>query len=270
MNDHSKIFNPHERAAAAMVLMDQGKLNKEEAEIKKEEITNKFTGVFGKDNKVMTQLDGSLVGNYQDLTKIFTDLKKTLTPVFDETPEQKRDREAKHEATKNKVVRGVVNGTIKIEDINDQESLNLIIPKLAETMTPVNFKSMVGRQTAGQKTKIELTLKTIGADPSIQNKGARSQLANLKKTLTPLNGYEKEEYLSNIGHEQLSDLCSSVEGIKSLKKFFEETNRLEQFKLMDLNKLRDAMNKIVNKAQLNRSPVHTGILENIMRSLKTS
>ncbi len=270
MNDRSKIFNPHERAAAAMVLMDQGKLTQEEAKIKKEEISNKFTGVFGKDNKVMNQLDGSLVGNYQDLTKIFTDLKKTLTPVFNETTEQKRDREAKHEATKNKIARGVVNGTIKIEDINDQDSLNLIMPKLAETITPVNFKSMVGRQTAGQKAKIELALKTVGADPSIENKGARIQLANLKKDLTPLNGYEKEEYFSNMNHEQMSDLLSNEKGRNSLKVFFQDTGRLDKLLGLPTNKeIGEELAKSLKNINFNNGVLSSSLLKSIKKVIES-
>lgn len=266
MNDYS--LSGHERSAAAMILMEQGKLTQEEAEFEKETITNKYTGAFGKDNNVMAQLESSLNSNYQGLTKLFTDLKNTLKPISGETDEQKRDREAKHEATKNKIVKGIVNGTIKIEDINDQESLDLIMPKLADTIAPANFKAMVGRQTAGQKTKLELALKTVGEDPSIQNKGARFQLANLKKNLNSLNDYEKEEYISKISQEQMIDLTSSTEGLNSLKEFFRETGRLKQFQEMDSETLGEALSKITKNMKFNNGPISRGILDNIIGNIK--
>ena len=44
----------------------------------------------------------------------------------------KEDLEYKHNQAQDKIIRGIVNGTIKLENITDQASLDLLIPKLAE------------------------------------------------------------------------------------------------------------------------------------------
>ncbi|HOZ53349.1 MAG TPA: hypothetical protein PK142_01565 [bacterium] len=276
MNDYSKPLNNHERIAAVMTLMERGELSSDEAAIKRDEIKKSY----GNDNKVMNQLDSALAGNYQNLSQSFVDLRETAEPPKDkngvvkaEKPEEKRDREEKHEKTKESLARGVISGTIKLENINDQGSLDLIIPKLADIMTAGGFNSIHDKQTASQKNKIEIALKNAPSTPEYVN--ARIKLAGIKKNLDPLgNNAEKEQYLSKIGENQMKDLTSSIKGLESLKKFFEETGKLERFRgLIRDNKMdefRSEMNSITRNMQFSSAnTVHTGMLVAISNRLKS-
>ena len=120
----------------------------------------------------MEQLDSALIGNYQNLSQNFVEMQQTAEPSSDhESDEQRRSREYKHNQAQDKIIRGIVNGTIKLENITDQASLDLLIPKLAEVLSPTQFSSMHDKQTRGQQQKIELALKNLPA--SSENFGVR-------------------------------------------------------------------------------------------------
>ena len=147
----------------------------------------------------------------------------------------------------------------------DEESLRLVMPKLSETMSASNFKSMMSRQTVSQKNKIEVALKGAATQPD--NSAARSQLANLKGTLGTLNsGYEKENYFSNISLEQMGDLVSSKKGRSSLEDFLTETKRFGKLSGKTIKEIEEEINKDLNKMQLNStSPIGRGILQEIKK-----
>ncbi len=239
MSDYSEA--PAKRNAAAMILMEQGKLAQEEAEVKRNEIS----GAYEVDKKALNQLNSSLSGSYFSLSKEIQELKSG-------------DKKAP-----GKIVKGIVNGTIKVEDM-DEESLKLVMPKLSETMSAPNFKSMLSRQTVSQKAKIELALKEAGAVS--ENSAARSQLASLKGTLGALkSGYEKENYFSNMGQEQMQDLVSSKKGRSSLEDFLKETNRFNKLSGKSSKEINDELNKSLTKMQLNNSPAGRAITEEIRK-----
>jgi hypothetical protein len=240
MSDYSEA--PAKRNAATMILMEQGKLGQEEAEAKKDEISS----AYSMDNKALNQLNSSLSGNYFSLSKEIQELKSG-------------DKKAS-----SRVVKGIVNGTIKIDDM-DEESLNLVMPKLSETMSASNFKSMVSRQTVSQKNKIEGALKSAADQPA--NSAARSQLANLKVTLSVLNsGYEKENYFSNMSPEQMGDLVSSKKGRSSLQDFLTETNRFNRLTGRTIQEIEQELNNSLNRMQLNsNSPTGRSILREIKK-----
>lgn len=240
MSDYSEA--PAKRNAAAMILMEQGKLAQEEAEVKRDEIS----GAYEVDKKALNQLNSSLSGSYFSLSKEIQELKSG-------------DKKAP-----SKIAKGIVNGTIKIEDM-DEESLKLVMPKLSETMSAPNFKSMLSRQTVSQKSKIELALKEVSTVSD--NSAARSQLANLKGTLGTLNsGYEKENYFSNMSQEQISDLVLSKKGRQSLEDFLKETNRFNNLSGKTTEQISEELNKTLNKTTLkNTNPIGRTILTEIKK-----
>lgn len=274
MNDYSNPLNNHQRIAAVMTLMERGELSSDEAKTKRDEIKKSY----GNDNKVMNQLDSALAGNYQNLSQSFVDLRETAEPPKDkagvvkiEKPEEKRDREEKHEKIKESLARGVISGTIKLENINDQGSLDLLIPKLADIMTAGGFNSMHDKQIASQKNKIEVALKNAPEGSKYAN--ARIKLAGIKKNLDPLgSNAEKEQYLSKIGENQMKDLTSSIKGLESLKKFFDETGKLQRFRDLvqnnKMNEFRSEMNGITKNMQFNASSAHMGMLNAIASRLR--
>lgn len=257
MNDYS--LGGHERTAAAMTLMEKGELSQEEAKIKSDEIR----GSYKHDEKVKNQLDGSLNNNYQNLTQSFTELHSTAG-------DDSRDQKTKdnHEKAQKKIVSGVIDGTIKISNIDDQESLNLIMPEISKTMTDKNFKNIYDGQTTEKRSQLKVALKASGVST------ARTKLAAINGDLSPLKGAdEKTKYLEKVNVNQMQDLTSSADGLESLKQFFQELGDLDKYKKMTANgnseNFRVEMNKITKNMQFNGSPAHKAMLESIIQSINS-
>jgi hypothetical protein len=271
MNDYS--LAPAARNAASMVLMDQGKLTDEEAEFKRDEISSAYRN----DGKASNQLDSSLAGSYFALTREMENLKDIPERIARLQREERRtsdpnlaqnyhnqiiELENKREKVDKKIVSGVVNGSIKIEGL-DQESLNIVMPRLAETMSPSNFRSMVSRQTVSQQNKITIAVTHAATNP--ENSAARNQLASLNGTLDPLNrGYEKENYFNNMSQEQIQDLVSSRNGRQSLERFLRETNRYTRLAGQSEDVIREELNRSLRRT-FNNSPAHQAIIGEIRR-----
>lgn len=231
--------NKHERDAAAILLMEQGLLTQAEAQHYKDNMQ----GHYKNDNKASSMVDASLSSFYFGLTDIVDKLKSG------------------DQGALKTVSRGIVNGNIKIEEIGDQDSLNLIMPELAKTMTPTNFKGIIQRQTTSQKTKIEIALRDAGARP--ENLSARTQLANLKGTLGNLSGYEADNYFSDLSQDQMSDLTSSDKGRASLKQYMTDSGLLNRLKGLNAHEIGEELNKNLKRMQFNGSPISRSILKNI-------
>lgn len=269
MNDYS--LAPAARNAASMVLMDQGKLTDEEAEVKRDEISHAYRN----DGKASNQLDSSLTGSYFALTsemRKFKDIPKRIVElqqraagtsnpnVKQNTQDEIQKLNSQRKQIHNKVVSGVVNGSIKIEGL-DQESLNIVMPKVAEAMSPSNFKAMVSKQTISQKNKIEVALKSTASQPD--NLAVRGQLANSKNNMNYLNDNEREDYFSKMSSDQMESLVSNSDGRASLKKFLEDSGRLGQLQGSSKREIEVELNKILKKMQLNGSPTSRAIVNTI-------
>jgi hypothetical protein len=246
MNDYSK--SSHERTAAAMTLMERGELSQEEAKVKSGEISSSYKN----DNRVLNQLDGALKGNYQDLTRVFSDLKTS------------KEGSKEREVAEKKIVNGVITGDIKMHSIDDQSSLDLIIPKLAEKMTPVNFKSMYNSQTTEKRSQIKQSLEVSGTDKS------KDQLVNIQNNLNPLETNEKKiNYLSNADKEQIQKIADSADGFRSLIDVFKGDAELQRLaRAGDNDKFEKALNLITKKAQLDRGNTRErALLNRIMKAV---
>ncbi|PKM91087.1 hypothetical protein CVU82_03460 [Candidatus Falkowbacteria bacterium HGW-Falkowbacteria-1] len=257
MNDYS--LTGHERTAATMTLMERGELSQEEASVKSSEIRDSYKH----DGKVKNQLDGVLNNNYQNLTQSFTELHSTAGG-----DSRSQDTKDKHEKVQKKIVSGVVNGTIKIANIDDQESLNLIMPELSKTMTDKNFKGVYDGQTTEKRAQLKVALKASGTP------NARTKLAAINNDLSPLEGTnEKAQYLEKANLNQMQDLTSSIDGLKSLKQFFQESGSLSKYRdLVNAGKneeFRAEMNMITKNMQFNTSNAHKAMLDSIAQSIKS-
>lgn len=258
MNDYSR--SSHERTADAMLLMERGKLSTEEAKVK----TTEISGAYGSDNRVLNQLDSTLNSFYQQLNRTFQDLKFG-------TPD-------KQEAAKRKIVGGIITGDIKMHGIDDQESLNLIMPKLAEKMTPTNFKNMFNSQTTEKRDKIKLALTAASKNnnsPANIKKGvqdkAGDQLVNIKSTLDPLpTDDRKNKYLSNAGMDQIKSIADTAEGLKSIAELFKKDATLLKYaQTKNLEEFRRSVNKKTQKAQFKASQGDSALLMQIMNAIKS-
>lgn len=266
--DNNSIGNRARRTAATLMLLERGGLSEHEAKIKRDDISKSY----GRNQGVMEQLDSALIGNYQNLSQNFVEMQQTAEPSSDhESDEQRRSREYKHNQAQNKIIRGIVNGTIKLENITDQASLDLLMPKLAEVLSPTQFSSMHDKQTRGQQQKIELALKNLPA--SSENFGVRVALAGLDGSLDAFDdNSEKERYLSGIKESELRKLTSSVKGLESLRSFFADTGRIQRLQNLaasnDQEKFREGLNGMLRKMQLDTSTSHQAITRSVMDFLR--
>ncbi len=266
--DNNSIGNRARRTAATLMLLERGGLSEHEAKIKRDDISKSY----GKNQGVMEQLDSALIGNYQNLSQNFVEMQQTAEPSSDhESDEQRRSREYKHNQARDKIIRGIVNGTIKLENITDQASLDLLMPKLAEVLSPTQFSSMHDKQTRGQQQKIELALKNLPA--SSENFGVRVALAGLDGSLDAFDdNSEKERYLSGIKESELRKLTSSVKGLESLRSFFADTGRIQRLQNLaasnDQEKFREGLNGMLRKMQLDTSTSHQAITRSVMDFLR--
>lgn len=266
--DNNSIGNRARRTAATLMLLERGGLSEHEAKIKRDDISKSY----GRNQGVMEQLDSALIGNYQNLSQNFVEMQQTAEPSSDhESDEQRRSREYKHNQAQDKIIRGIVNGTIKLENITDQASLDLLIPKLAEVLSPTQFSSMHDKQTRGQQQKIELALKNLPA--SSENFGVRVALAGLDGSLDAFDdNSEKERYLSGIKESELRKLTSSVKGLESLRSFFADTGRIQRLQNLaasnDQEKFREGLNGMLRKMQLDTSTSHQAITRSVMDFLR--
>lgn len=266
--DNNSIGNRARRTAATLMLLERGGLSEHEAKIKRDDISKSY----GRNQGVMEQLDSALIGNYQNLSQNFVEMQQTAEPSSDhESDEQRRSREYKHNQAQDKIIRGIVNGTIKLENITDQASLDLLMPKLAEVLSPTQFSSMHDKQTRGQQQKIELALKNLPA--SSENFGVRVALAGLDGSLDAFDdNSEKERYLSGIKESELRKLTSSVKGLESLRSFFADTGRIQRLQNLaasnDQEKFREGLNGMLRKMQLDTSTSHQAITRSVMDFLR--
>ncbi len=247
MNDYSR--SGHERTAAAMTLMEQGKLSKEEAKVKSTEISKSYE----KDNKVLTQLDGAMNHNYQELTRVFSDINST-------DPSKKDKAETK-------IVNGIITGDIKMHNIDDQNVLDKLMPKLAEKMTPANFKNMYNNQTTEKRDKIK---KALGTANTAGSDKAGEQLVNIQNKLDPLRTDDKKmDYVKNAGKDQIKSLAENIDGLKSLADVLKKNKQLQLYASTGNNtEFRKTLNDMTKKAQFNTSALDSSILKEIMNAMK--
>lgn len=278
MNDYS--LDRHERTAATMTLMEKGKLSNSEAKVKKDEIMGKYSY----DNKVMNQLDSSLASNYQNLTQSFTTLHQTSKPpvnedgsVKNESNEEKKEREEKHEKAKEKIVRGIIGGTIKIENINDQKSLDMIMPKAAEIMSSSNLSNILKGQTSEKQKMSQDSLKRAANDKSL-SKSSRDSAAKviigMKNDLSVVSEVsQKEEYLEKADKGQIKDIMSSLDGINSFIDFLDKKGKRDEvlaaIRSNDDNAIRSVINSFTKKAQLVDSSADNAVIKALKSGLAT-
>lgn len=255
-NDYSK--TTHERTAASMILMERGELSQSEARVKKEEISSSFKG----DNKVINQLDSALMSNYQSISKAFTDLKTTSEPPRDENGKlkvesisEKSKREREHEDAREKIVRGIVSGSIKIDNINDQDALDMLLPKLANTISSTNLTNIYKAQTSKKQDMMEKSLKVSIASNPKDSKSA-SALVGFTGSMDNLdNEDQKTKYLEGVNKVQLNDLIDTSKGFDSLMNWMQtnSANILASIRTHqnDPEKVAEIINKITKKSQYN-------------------
>lgn len=236
MNDYS--LSGHERAAATMTLMEKGKLTKEEARIKRDELQK----TYGNDNKVMNQMDGSLAGDYQHLTQTFTDLRSTDS--------------SKQDKAKEKIVKGIVGGTIKLENI-DKDSMKLIMPGLVKTMSNKNFKGKFDDLTKDKQREVKESLKSSGDYDSLKKLAGiqDGNLDNFDEGLDPVKNEEsKVKFLGEIEFDEVKKMVSKGESIESLKKMFDNpTHKAIQDLKNAINEedFKNKLNSILENSKLN-------------------
>jgi hypothetical protein len=220
MSDYS--ISSHERSAAAMLLMEKGKLGDEEAEVQRDEIKN----IYGGDNRVMNQLDSALNNDYQKLTRDFSDLN---APRKENESAQAYDDRVKN--AREKVVKGVVSGTIKLENV-DKSSMELIMPEIVKTMSNKNFKNKYDDSTKDKQREIRESLKSSGDYESLK------KLATIQDS--NLNSFEDEEsqikFLGEIEIDDARKIASKGESFAAAKKLFSTSNSAEIKKLRDNSK----------------------------------
>ncbi len=236
MNDYS--LSGHERAAATMTLMEKGKLTKEEARIKRDELQK----TYGNDNKVMNQMDSSLAGDYQHLTQTFTDLRSTDS--------------SKQDKAKEKIVKGIVGGTIKLENI-DKDSMKLIMPGLVKTMSNKNFKGKFDDLTKDKQREVKESLKSSGDYDSLKKLAGiqDGNLDNFDEGSDPVKNEEsKVKFLGEIEFDEVKKMVSKGESIESLKKMFDNpTHKAIQDLKNAINEedFKNKLNSILENSKLN-------------------
>lgn len=247
------------RTAATMLLLERKELSQEEAKIERD----KIVGAYSYDGRVLDQLDASLASNYQQLSRLFTDLHSTAAP---KTGPDNRSNEIKekHEKTKEKITRNIVDQKISINSIDDQESLDLIMPKLSEDMTDGNFINMYDRQTNDKQDQIELALKrsaTFKAD---------NKLSIINKSTKPIKDADLGKYFKKAKFFQFQDLSNSIKGLESIKEAFSRYGKLAELKsATGLEDFRKKINKITEKCQFDESPQQRGVLKKIWEKVNS-
>lgn len=240
MNDYS--INKHKRTAASLILMDRGELSDEEAKIRRDEMTkyyekdNKFFKFKYKDNKALKQLDDSLSANYQELSQVFSSLKTGK-------PEEV-------EKAKEKIVRGIVSGTIKWQNM-DEDSLAMVMPRLVDTLNNRAFK---GRYDDLTKDKQKMTQKVLSAG----DKNSQQKLAYIKDTNLSVikNEADKINFLGKIEMDDVNKMVSKEESIVALKDFLSSSQNsiIEEIRsASSQEKFVESLNKLLKDSQLNLS-----------------
>ncbi|MFA7601053.1 MAG: hypothetical protein WCY43_02370, partial [Patescibacteria group bacterium] len=207
MNDYSR--SGHERTAAAMVLMERGKLDQNEAVVHRDKIKSSY----GYDNKVMNALDGSLNNEYQHLTRDFSDLNAPQKPDEDDGKFKKRQDEAR-----DKIVKGVVSGSIKIENI-DKGSMELVIPALVKTMSNKRFKSHYDDLPKQKQKEVKESLRSSGEYDSLKKLAIinDADMSHLDKES------DKAKFMAEIEVDEVRKMVTKEESSESLKKFLTES-----------------------------------------------
>jgi len=207
MNDYSR--SGHERAAAAMVLMERGKLDQNEAVVHRDKIKSSY----GYDNKVMNALDSSLNNEYQHLTRDFSDLNDPQKPDEDKDKFDKRQSEAR-----DKIVKGVVSGSIKIENI-DKGSMKLVMPELVKTMSNKRFKSHYDDLPKQKQREVKESLRSSGEYDSLKKLAIinDADMSHLDKES------DKAKFMAEIEIDEVRKMVTKEESSESLKKFLTES-----------------------------------------------
>jgi hypothetical protein len=207
MNDYSR--SGHERTAAAMVLMERGKLDQNEAIVHRDKIKSSY----GYDNKVMNALDGSLNNEYQHLTRDFSDLNAPQKPDEDDGKFKKRQDEAR-----DKIVRSVVGGSIKIENI-DKDSMKLVMPELVKTMSNKRFKSHYDDLPKQKQKEVKESLRSSGEYDSLKKLAIinDADMSHLDKES------DKAKFMAEIEVDEVRKMVTKEESSESLKKFLTES-----------------------------------------------
>ena len=245
MNDYS--LSGHERAAATMTLMEKGKLTKEEARIKRDELQK----TYGNDNKVMNQMDSSLAGDYQHLTKNFVELHEGQKSGETEEEFKKRNK-----GIKEKIVKGIVGGTIKLENI-DKDSMRLIMPELVKTMSNKNFKGKFDDLTKDKQREVKESLKSSGDYDSLKKLAGiqDGNLDNFDEGSDPVeNEKSKVKFLGEIEFDEVKKMVSKGDSIESLKKMFDNpTHKAIQDLKNAINEedFKNKLNSILENSKLN-------------------
>lgn len=201
MSDYS--LNSHERTAATMVLMEKGKLSQEEALVHRDKVKNSY----GYDNKVMNQLDSSLNGDYQNLTRDFSSL----------NTEEKSSK--KYKEANEKIVKGIVGGTIKLENV-DKKSMELIMPGLVKTVSNKKFKSHFDDLTKPKQREVRESLRASGDYDSLK------KLATINDS--DINSFDRDtdkvKFMADVEIDEVRKMVTKTESAESLKKFLSESS----------------------------------------------
>ncbi len=256
-DDYSK--SNHSRTAATMLLLERKELSQEEARVEKDKIVDSY----GYDGRVLDQLDASLASNYQQLSRLFTDLHSTAAPKSG-SDNRSDEVKLKHEKTKDKIARNIIDQKISISSIDGQDSLDLIMPNLAEDMTDSNFVSMYDRQTNERQDEIELSLERAGTFK------ADNKLSIMNKSTKPIKDADLEKYFKKAKFFQFQDLSNSIGGLESLKEALSRHGKLVELKTAtNLDDFRKKMNKITDKCQFDESPQQRGVLKKIWEKVNS-
>lgn len=244
-----------ERAAASLINIERGELKNSEAEVAVANIRESFKG----DSKVENRVDAAVMAHYPSLNTDVQEMKETLVPVAGETAAEKDERERRHESKKEKIIKGIVSGTIKLENIDDQETLDMIIPKLANTISASNLAAMHKNQTSKKQGMIEKSLRGAPASDSKSGKA----LVNITNSLGDLGSdSQKTKYMEGANEAQLGDLFQSTKGINSVVDWLEKAGGpggdpamitvLNEIKRSggDVRKIMNALNKVTKKGQM--------------------
>jgi hypothetical protein len=256
-DDYSQ--SSHSRTAASMLLMERKELSQEEAKVEKDKIVDSY----GYDGRVLDQLDASLASNYQQLSRLFTDLHSTAAPKSG--PDNRSDEvKEKHEKAKEKIARNIIDQKISISSIDSQDSLDLIMPKLSEDMTDGNFINMYDRQTNEKQDQVELALERSGTFK------ADNKLSIINKSVRPIKDAELDKYFKKAKFFQFQDLSNSVGGLEGLKDALSRHGKLNELRTAtSLDDFRRKMNKITEKCQFDESPQQRGVLKKIWEKVNS-
>lgn len=258
------------RTAIDMILMERRDLSQNEAKEAKDKIAAKYSY----DGRVLDQLDASLARNYQQLSRLFTNLNSSAPPKVG--PDTRGEElKGKHKKAQEKIVKQIIHNEIHMDSINDQKSIDLIMPELADVMDKGNFKAMYDRQTNEKQDQIKLSLNNTNISE------ARAKLGIIKKSTEPVNksGNRDEimKYLNSAKAYQFQDLTKSQKGVESLIKSLKEVEKFRELKVIadrggdDLTEFRKKFNQeISKKAQLMDSPIDRGTLRSIRDALQSS